>query len=88
MPSSICDWWTPQMLWQRNLHRTSFFIATSRLAPDMVAELRLDHAERGFRIAALVVVLQEVLAAELVVVKHLLPQRARFTGRLLHLNGT
>ena len=31
IPSSTCDWWTTHRLWQRNLHSTSFFIATSVL---------------------------------------------------------
>src|SRR5262249_29052508 len=31
IPSSMCDWCTTQILWQRNLHNTSFFIATSVL---------------------------------------------------------
>jgi len=35
-----------------------------RLAPQIVAELSLDHAERGLDVAPLVVVRQELLAAE------------------------
>src|ERR1700678_4693461 len=45
----------------------------------MVAELGLYHREGRFRIAPLTVVFQEVVAAEVVVEKHLLPQRSRFS---------
>jgi len=44
-----------------------------RLAPQPVSEFPFDHAERGFNIAALMVVLQELCALELEVVIHPAP---------------
>jgi len=44
------------------------------LGPQRIPELALDHAERRFDVAALVVVVQELIALEHVVVVHLAPQ--------------
>jgi hypothetical protein len=44
-----------------------------RLAAHIVSELRFDHAERTLNVAALMIVRQEILAAEAEVMKHLLP---------------
>jgi hypothetical protein len=45
-----------------------------RLAPHMIPELRLDHAEGTLNVGPLMVVLQELLAVEGEVMEHLLPQ--------------
>ena len=47
-----------------------------RLAPHVIAKLRLDHAEGALDVGPLVIVPQELLAVEGKVVKHLLPQPA------------
>src|SRR5260221_3083214 len=49
-----------------------------RLAADVITELGFQHRERRFHVAALVVMPQELVAAELVVEVHLLPQTSRF----------
>jgi len=46
------------------------------LAPNVVPELGFDHRERGFDIASLVVMAQELVATELEVMEHLGPQTA------------
>src|ERR1700680_2761929 len=46
------------------------------LAPQAVAELALHHAESGLHVAALVVVLDELVSPEHEVVKHLFPRTA------------
>ena len=48
-----------------------------RLAPHMVPELRLDHAEGRLNVGPLVIMPQELLAVEGKVVEHLLPQTTR-----------
>ena len=47
------------------------------LAADVIAKLRLDHAEGAFDVGPLVIVPQELLAVEGEVVEHLLPEPAR-----------
>jgi hypothetical protein len=46
------------------------------LTPYMIAKLRLNHAEGAFDVGPLVIVPQELLAAEGKVMKHLFPQPA------------
>ena len=58
------------------------------LAADVIAELRLDHAEGRFGVAARVVVLEEFFPPKLVVVVQSAPQGAFLAGALLTLNGT
>jgi len=59
-------------------HLAECFVNLCRLCPatQSVAELRLYHAERGFNVAALVIILHEPLLIVREVVIHLLPQRA------------
>jgi hypothetical protein len=45
-----------------------------RLAPDMIAKLRLDHTEGALNVRALMIVSQELLAIEGEVVEHFLPE--------------
>src|SRR5262249_43218445 len=44
MPSSICEPMTQQMLWQSNLHSTSFFIAVSVLLRTLAPNFALTIA--------------------------------------------
>ena len=53
-----------------------------RFAPYMIAKLCLDHRKGTLNIAALVVMPQELIAAVMEVVKHLLPQAASLPGML------
>ena len=45
-----------------------------RFASQAVSKLRFDHAERGFNVAPLVVLLEEPLLVEFVIVIHLPPK--------------
>src|ERR1035438_3319660 len=51
------------------------------LAAKRVSKLALHHAERGFDVGALVVVLQELVLAEHEVMEHLLERSARLARR-------
>src|SRR5579859_3157214 len=55
-----------------------------RLAPNVVPELCLDHAERRFDVAPLVIVLEEFFPMEAVVVEHPVPD-AIAVGAAVHL---
>ena len=46
------------------------------LAPNMVPELRLDHAESALDVGPLMIVLEEFLSIEGEIVKHLFPEPA------------
>jgi hypothetical protein len=53
-----------------------------RLAPKPVSEFPFHHAKRGFHVAALVVVLQELRAPKRKVVIHLLPSPAAVSAMM------
>jgi len=50
-----------------------------------VAELRFDHAERRLDQRPLVIELQKIIATELEIGKHLLPERSRFSRHAVDL---
>src|SRR5207248_55739 len=56
-----------------------------RPTTDVVAELRLDHAERALDIRALVIVTEKLVAPELEVTEHSLPQRPGFARNAVDL---
>ena len=59
-----------------NLTKRFIHLRCFGLASKAVSELRLDHAERGFNVAALVILLQEPRLIELKIVVHAPPQIA------------
>ena len=59
-----------------NLAKRLIYLRRFGLTSKAVSELRLDHAERGFNVAALVVLLQEPRLIELKIVVHAPPQIA------------
>lgn len=75
-PDNSAIFWHAKHLAQRLVrHRHD------RLAPHVVAEIRLDHADRGFHVGPPVVVVQVILAVQAVGVVHLLEDPAHAPRR-------
>ena len=59
----------------QNLTESLIDLCGFGLASQVIPELRFNHAERGFNIRTLVIVLHELLCVVAVIVKHSFPNR-------------